>query len=274
MELPYRLIVSDFDGTLRRMTGGISDGNLSAVEKYTSEGGVFALCTGRMPVSILPYARQLGLKGLIASYQGALITDIESGGVIRDGRISVTDAVQICLFLQKSGLHIHVYDGNDLYVNKDDEFRSWYEKACNVRGVLTPFSISKVVEEKRISPHKIVVVCAAEDRDEIWKSVAEFFGDRFYITTSTENLVEIVMQGCDKGGALRYLADHYNIPIEQTIAIGDNYNDLPMLKAAGLGVAVENGEDALKKQAGFVTKSCDSDGVAYVIRKFGFGEKI
>ena len=47
-----------------------------------------------------------------------------------------------------------------------------------------------------------------------------------------------------------------------------------MLKAAGLGVAVENGEEALKRQAGFITKSCDDNGVAYVIRKFGFGEKI
>lgn len=82
------------------------------------------------------------------------------------------------------------------------------------------------------------------------------------------------MQGCDKGGALRYLAEYYNIPIGQTVAIGDNYNDLPMLKAAGFGVAVENGEEALKRQAGFVTKSCDDNGVAYVIRKFGFGEKI
>lgn len=272
--LPYRLIVSDFDGTLRRTAGGISDENLSAVEKYTEAGGVFALCTGRMPISILPYARQLGLKGLIASYQGALITDIESGTVVRDGRIPVSDAVRICLFLQKSGLHIHVYDGDVLYVNKDDEFRKWYEKACNVRGGLTPFAISKVVEEKGISPHKIVVVCESEVRDEILESVERAFGDRFYTTTSTENLVEIVMQGCDKGGALRYLADYYHIPIEQTVAVGDNYNDLPMLKAAGLGVAVENGEEDLKKQAGFVTKSCDDDGVAYVIRKFGFGEKI
>lgn len=96
--LPYRLIVSDFDGTLRRTAGGISDENLSAVEKYTEAGGVFALCTGRMPISILPYARQLGLKGLIASYQGALIKDIESGAIVRDGRIPVADAVQICLF--------------------------------------------------------------------------------------------------------------------------------------------------------------------------------
>lgn len=272
--LPYRLIVSDFDGTLRRTAGGISDENLSAVEKYTEAGGVFALCTGRMPISILPYARQLGLKGLIASYQGALIKDIESGAIVRDGRIPVSDAVQICSFLQKNGLHIHVYDGDILYVNQDDEFRKLYEKACNVRGLLTPFAISKIVEEKGISPHKIVVVCESALRDEILKTVEKSFGDQFYITTSTENLVEIVMQGCDKGGALRYLAEYYNIPIGQTVAIGDNYNDLPMLKAAGFGVAVENGEEALKRQAGFVTKSCDDNGVAYVIRKFGFGEKI
>ena len=274
MQLPYRLIVSDFDGTLRQTEGGISDGNLSAVEKYTESGGIFALCTGRMPISILPYAKQLGLKGLVASYQGALISDIASGKVVRDGRIPFSDALEICLFLQELDLHIHVYDGDLLYVNKDDAFRAWYEKACNVHGILTPFAISETVREKKISPHKIVIVCKAEERDELLRCVSEKFAGRFYITTSTENLVEIVARGCDKGGALRYLADYYGIPLAQTIAIGDNYNDLPMLQAAGLGVAVENGEDTLKKKAGFVTRPCDDDGVAYVIRKFGFGENI
>ena len=60
MKMQYRLIVSDFDGTLRRTEGGISDGNIRAISEYVEAGGVFALCTGRMASSIRPYAKELG----------------------------------------------------------------------------------------------------------------------------------------------------------------------------------------------------------------------
>lgn len=273
-QMQYKLIVSDFDGTLRRSEGGVSQGSLEAVEKYVQAGGIFALCTGRMPFSILPYARQLGLKGLVAAFQGAVIDEVATGKRVRDGRMENADALRICRFLESNGWHIHVYDGDVLYINMDDEFRALYEKTCNVRGVLTPQKISQTVEEKNIRPHKIIVMVPAEERDEVFNKTVRELGEDFYVTSSTENLVEIVRKGCDKGGAVRFLADYYGVPLSQTIAIGDNYNDLPMLRAAGLGVAVENGEEVLKREAKFVTRSCDKDGVAYVIRKFGLGENV
>ena len=274
MRLFYRLIVSDFDGTLRRSEGGVSENNLQAVADYVKAGGIFVLCTGRMAASILPYARQLGLKGLIAACQGAQIIDTQSGEILFDRPIGCADAEEICAFLQAEHWHIHVYDGNDLYINKDDLFRAVYEKTCAVRGILTPERISDTVREKKISPQKIAVMCDASERDYILRQTEEKFGKKFYVTTSADNLVEIMRRGCDKGGALRFVAEHYGIPLSQTIAIGDNFNDLPMIDAAGLGVVVENGEEGVKKAAGFVTRSCDEDGVAYVIRKFGFGENI
>lgn len=273
MQLKYKLIVSDFDGTLRRTEGGISPTNAESIRRYGEAGGVFALCTGRMTSSILPYARQLGLKGLIVAYQGAIIQDVESGKILRDLRISWRDAAGICAFLQDCDYHIHVCDGDDFYVNKNDEALAAYEKICAVRGIVAERPLSEQVSGRKISPHKILVMCDAKERDRVLSGVRERFGDRFYITTSTENLVEIVANGSDKGGALKFLAGHYGMPLSETIAIGDNFNDLPMVQAAGLGVAVENGEEELKKQADFVTRTCDEDGVGYVIRKFGLGEE-
>ena len=272
--LQYKLIVSDFDGTLRRSEGGISEGNIRAVEEYVAAGGVFALCTGRMMSSILPYARKLHLSGLVSAYQGALICDIGSGEVVRDCRIACADAQEICRFLQSMGRHIHVYDGDDLYINRDDDFRVWYEKACAVRGILTPEDIAETVREKQISPHKFIAVSPPEERETVLSAVEAAFGSRFYVTTSMEYLVEIVCKGSDKGGALEYLCGHYGIPLAEAIAVGDNYNDLPMVRKAGLGVAVANGEEALRREADFVTRTCDEDGVGYVIRKFGLGENI
>ena len=272
--MQYKMIVSDFDGTLRRSEGGISEGNTQAIRDYVAAGGVFALCTGRMISSILPYAKQLGLEGFVVAYQGAIIQDIATGTSLRDARIPNADAVSICRFLESEGQHIHVYDGDIFYVNMDDEFRFWYERACAVRGVLTSPDISQTVEKQKIRPHKILVACAAERRGAVYAELSARFGKEFYVTTSTENLVEITAKGCNKGDALAYMADSLHIPLRETIAVGDNYNDLPMLRAAGLGVAVMNGEQALKDAADFVTKTCDEDGVGYVIRKFGLGENI
>ena len=131
------------------------------------------------------------------------------------------------------GRHIHVYDGDDFYVNRDDDFRRWYEQACAVRGILTPEDIAATVRDKNISPHKIIAVSPPEERAAVLAALQQKFGERFYVTTSMEYLVEIVCKGSDKGGALEYLCGHYGIPLAEAIAVGDNYNDLPMVRKAG-----------------------------------------
>ena len=79
----------------------------------------------------------------------------------------------------------------------------------------------------------------------------------------------VSLNGDDKGEALKFLAEHYNIPIENTVAVGDNLNDLPMILAAGTGVAVENAVEEFKKHADDICPSCDDGGVADVIEKYG-----
>ena len=269
----YQLIVSDFDGTLRRSQGGISEENRRAISEYTEQGGIFAICTGRMISSILPYARELGLRGPIVAYQGAVVQDTESGNLLLDGRIPRGKAAEICDFLENENLHVHVYDGDRFFVNKKDEFLQWYERACAVCGEYVQ-SCADLLREKDISPHKIIVMCSAFDRNSVYDQLSVRFGNEFYVTSSHDNLVEIVPFGINKGEALKFLAKYYRLPIENTIAIGDNYNDLPMIRAAGLGVAVANAEQALRDTADFITSSCDENGVGYVIRKFGLGEEL
>lgn len=268
------LIVSDFDGTLRKSEGGISEGNVRAIQDFVAAGGVFAFCTGRMLSSIMPYAKKLGLKGLVVAYQGAIIADIESGKLLRDVRIPVADAAEICDFLIGLRRHIHVYDGDDVYMNRDDEMKRYYETVCGVCGILTEYDIAKFVREKKISPQKVLAMNPKEENEEIFRKVHARFGERFDVTSSSEFLVEVTSKDCNKGGALQFLCDYYKIPLDKTVAIGDNYNDIPMIRKAGLGVAVSNGVDRLKACADYITRSNDEDGVGYVIRKFGLGEQV
>lgn len=274
MSLRYKLIVSDFDGTLCSRNGKVSAGNAAAIGKYVASGGIFAICTGRMPSSIIPRAKALGLSGPVASYQGAYISDIESGKILRDCRIPCLAAIEICRFLQQRGEHIHVYDGDVFYVNRNDDFRRWYEASVGLRARLTPEEIDETVEHMSISPHKILVVCNAEERDPLLAAVQERFGKEFYVTTSMENLVEIISRDSDKGDALEFLARYYHVPIEETIGMGDNMNDLPLVRRAGLGIAVGNAEAGLKAEADALAPDCDADAVASVISVYGMEESL
>ena len=95
-KINYPLIVSDFDGTLVKRDGTISEKNREAIEKYVAAGGHFAISTGRMPAGILNRARELGLQGMVCCCQGAIILDIVSGNVLSEGRISHETTMQSC----------------------------------------------------------------------------------------------------------------------------------------------------------------------------------
>ena len=82
--LGCKLIVSDFDGTLANTANEVPDGVKNALNKYVADGGIFAVCTGRILPSILPRVREIGLKGLVIACQGAVIADIESGKILRN----------------------------------------------------------------------------------------------------------------------------------------------------------------------------------------------
>ena len=90
------------------------------------------------------------------------------------------------------------------------------------------------------------------------------------MTCSATVLIEISPISDNKGEAVKYLANYYGIPIEKTIAMGDNLNDLPMVKIAGLGVAVANATEKLKQAADFISVSNNDGAVAQIIEKFGF----
>ena len=95
-KINYPLIVSDFDGTLVKRDGTISEENRRAISEYVACGGRFALSTGRMTAGILSRARELGLKGLVACCQGAIIVDIESREILFNGSIPFETGLKIC----------------------------------------------------------------------------------------------------------------------------------------------------------------------------------
>ena len=277
-QINKKLIVSDFDGTL--LTGGqiIPDEVRSAINEYVSCGGIFAVCTGRMLRSILPRVRELGLKGLVVAYQGTVIAEIESGKIIKKGAIDYSSAAEVCGYIEllkgseNLAYGINTYSEEVLYTDipKDNEHLKVYERITGVDAESTGVKMSGFIFQNKLGCQKIACLVPPEHRERLYFNLLEKFRGKFDITCSAQVLVEVSPLSDNKGEALKFIASHYGVSMDSTVAIGDNLNDLPMIKEAGIGVAVGNAVQGLKDAADIVTVSNNDGAVAKIIEKYGF----
>ncbi len=267
----YRLFLSDFDGTLVRADGTVSETDRKAIEVYRKAGGIFAVVTGRMLVSILPRLKEIGLRdGLVCAYQGAVIADVRTGAILKKGCFSREGALKTIGHFEKRGYHVHVYTGDTFYSNMDDSFLRQYEEICRVKGKIEPH-LSDMVAENSAEVIKILAMVDPRERDRVKRETELALGDEFFVTCSSSFLVEVMPKDQSKACAVDSLAEYYHIPREEVAAIGDQLNDLPMLERAGGRFAVANAERELKEKA-TVVSSCEENGVAEALMKYALGE--
>lgn len=272
-KLNYKLIVSDFDGTLVCQNGEISKKNKDAIHNYVASGGKFAISTGRMPSGIIHRVEELGLKGLVACCQGSIIVDVETKTPVVQGTMVQEEAIAVCEKLEQLGVHIHVYDLWDFYSNMDDEFLHLYENAVREKAkVILDKPLSQFLKQTKMPVYKILAMVAPEENQSVFQSISDLGLKNSTVTKSAEYLVEVVHSSYSKGTALQFMANHYNVPIEKTIGIGDQWNDLPMIEKAGLGLAVQNAADALKQAATILQSTNEESAIAEAIETFGFAK--
>ena len=269
-KLDCKLIVSDFDGTLANSENEVTDEVKNAINSYVEDGGIFAVCTGRILPSILPRVRAIGLKGLVIACQGSVIANIESGEIIKSVGFTSAETAEICAYLESIGTKVHAYFTDGFYSDlpEGEKHLKLYEDITGVKGLHSDKPLSQIVKGENFN--KVATLCHPDEQDELYKKISEKFGARFDVTCSAKVLIEISPMGETKGAAVRFLSAHYGVPIEKCCAVGDNLNDLSMIEAAGVGVAVGNAVDGLKAAANFVTVTNDEGAVARVIEKFGY----
>ena len=266
--MAVKLFVSDLDGTMLPDGNVVSAENIGAVRRATEAGVVVTIATGRMFEAALPVAQALGVDVPIISYNGGLIKS-PSGRVYEEHTVDPALAHDIIAFCQARGWYIQSYSGGVLrYAAACDESR-FYENSQKITG--------EAVGWDGMFAHtagncKLLLVTAGCDvtltRSE---AVLAAFGDRVDVTRSADCLIEIVPKGISKASALRSLANKLGVAIEETMAIGDAYNDLPMLKAAGKSVAMGNAFPAVKEEADYETLSCTENGLAAAIYHYVLG---
>lgn len=271
-KLKAKLIVSDFDGTLITSDQRVLPEVREAIIRYVSDGGIFAVCTGRMLASILPRVRELGLSGLVCACQSSVIADIGTGKFIRCGGLSPAETARICKVIEECGQSVNVYSGNDYFTDipEGDKNLCRYEEIIGVRASHPALPLSEYVLKEGITAQKVASLCFPEERERLFSRLRADFGEGYDVTCSADVLVEVSPAADTKGAGIEFLASHYAIDIKDTVAVGDNLNDLSMIEAAGVGVAVGNAVEELKRAADYVTVSNDKGAIARVIEKFGY----
>ena len=271
-KINYSLFVSDFDGTLVKRDKTISEEDKKTISNFIADGGAFAISTGRMPAGILSRARELGLKGMVSCCQGAIIVDIASGKPVLEGRIPYETTYKIVKKMEEMGLHIHVYDLWEYYSNMNDALLQYYENAVGSKAhVIADRPLSEFVKERKLASYKVLAMVEPNKNDEVLQALSKEVFEGCGVTRSAEVLVEVVNLQYSKGTAVEFLADYYGVPIEKTVAIGDQRNDISMIERAGLGIAVKNADNALKEAANYLSEYTNEESaVAHAIEKFGY----
>lgn len=279
---PIRLIAMDMDGTLltriNPTTACIPEENAAVLHQCLDAGIHLALASGRMPDDASFYAADARLPMHIIGLNGGILLEKPFGQPVAEHYLPEDAALRILAILMEAKVDVAVFGAWEVVCMQSRplswaqrELGTWYGREG---GRLVYRSKGEGVEELLSRAGKIVAL-TEHDRDGLAAAkarIAAVFPD-LSISSSWWNNFEVNPAGVDKGSALLQLANHLQIPMEQVMAIGDNDNDVPMLRAAGTGVAMGNANDAARKAASHVTLRNDQCGVAAAIRTLVFGEK-
>ena len=265
----YKLICSDLDDTLLNSDGVVLPSVVDSVHRYEKRGGKFCIVTGRMTAGALPVARMMDIHGEIITFQGASITDIDSGRTLFSETIPTKDAVTIGEYLEERGIYYQTYIGDKFFTAVKNDFTVLYGKLSFAEFVETGIPLSRYLSENEIEPPKMLIMEQPEKIAAIQRELIQKFGKDFLINTSKPFIIEIIPRSVNKAFAVERLAKKYGIRREEVVCVGDSENDLPMIEYAGVGAVVDNAPDFVKKRADYIAPSCDEGGLGRVIDFFG-----
>ena len=258
-----RIIAMDLDGTLVKGGQGITPPVRRAIDAARAAGIDITIATGRMFRSARRFADDLQVTLPIICYQGSLVRDPVTGVTHQHDVLPTGPAQAAVKFARQRGLHVNAYIDDDLYMEADTPEGRFYAASSNVPITF----VDDLAAAVAAGSTKLVFVM---DEDRVLNAIAEMddrFGPAVQATRSHPRFAEIVRRDVNKGRALARVADVANVPLEQTMGIGDNLNDLDLVRAAGIGVAMGDADPRVLSAADWTTGSYEDDGVAQAIER-------
>ncbi len=259
----YRLIAIDLDGTLLTPAPhkGITPHTHDVLYKAVELGITIVIATGQTLQVLRQVCANLPLTTPQIIENGAVVANFADGRILYEQSFPQEYVLPVLDTLRSYGFYrvYHTHDG--VYVDSETpRARNWYRPP-----IAPPTEVEDVASLYPLPCIKLVGVGDAETLREKRLKLEEIFAGKLYVTQSSFDLIEFLHPDVSKGNALRVIAANLGIAPEEVVAIGDNHNDIGMLRFAGLGVAMGNAHDEVKAAADYVTLSNAEEGVAVAI---------
>ncbi|WP_134683795.1 Cof-type HAD-IIB family hydrolase [Brevibacillus migulae] len=281
-----RLIATDMDGTLLNELGEISQENREAIKAAQAKGIKVVVATGRSYKEAVPPLQAAGITCPIICVNGAEIRD-EQGEKVKSVPLSYPTYRQVAAILEDAGIYYELYTDSGTYSdNREKAFQTMVDyltaaypdypeekikEKIDFRFARESFSIVNDYDEvldqdAGVEIYKLLVfsndeaaLAAAAEKLQQLPELA--------VSSSAKNNLELTNRGAQKGIAVKEFAAQHQILLEETMALGDNFNDLSMLKIVGYSVAMGNAEEEIKQICTFVANRHDKHGVAHAIQE-------
>lgn len=261
-----RLVAMDLDGTLLRSDKSISDAAIEAIREAHSRGVAFAVATGRMFQTSQPVVDGLLDELPIIAYNGALIKYSNCGLTLLRLPIAARGGERVVRFMWEWGMVFQAYIDDQLWVARVAPETVAYSEKYGA-----PINVMEDIEEfVNREAFKYLVLDDEERIADVRKAIDGVLDPGLRTMLSSPGMIEIVRSDVSKGRALSHLASSMGISMDNVMAIGDSENDIDMLRAAGIGVAMGNAGDDVKAEADYIVASNDDDGVVEALERFAF----
>ncbi|MBE6030815.1 MAG: HAD family phosphatase [Clostridiales bacterium] len=278
-ERPVRIVALDLDGTLLKADQTIGERTQKALIDAMKSGVNIVIATGRPYVALPDAIKNIEGVEYAITANGGRIVKLHSGECIHSTPIKEETARKLLSWFRTLPYMIEVHTGGGAYIDchsLDDPGRhgikdgsiEYLRRSRKEVPDLYEFAFERVSEIENINFH----FGDQEAKKKMWEELDKF--DDLYVTSSFDRLLEISNVNASKGKAIYALADILGVDYSDTMACGDGLNDLAMLEAAGVAVAMGNGKPEVKEAADFITLDNEKDGVGIAIEKFALMKEI
>lgn len=265
-----KIFFTDLDETLLTREKTMTPATVAAIERLTAAGHYLAFISGR-PLDSVIEARSLlpvSNRGLYyIANNGGLIVKAETGEHISEIRLAMDEARYLMNACETAGIHFHTYTDDTIIAKSQTPELTFYQKTIHLPVTYTDDPISALT----LPPFKCLAISldGRSRLETLRDSLLPWAEGRVSLICSTDRLLEMFPASSGKGSALIRLSKHLNIPVRNTMAAGDQDNDISMLKAAGLGVAMCNGSAGARAAADVVTETDNNhDGLVPFLERF------
>lgn len=264
-----KLIATDIDDTLLNSRGELLPSTVDAVRAAVARGVKVVLCSGRPFAGLRVILQQLGINTpnqYAVTFNGAIIVNAE-GMPMSSEILNYEDYVDLTHFAEEQGVPFNVLDdqSNIYTANRDIDAITVVQAAENSAGLFYR-QAEEMPADFQIA--KGVFVGTPAQLDAVEPAVHERYGTDHYVVRAANKFLEVMHAGVSKGNALRRLTDMLDIKPGEVMVLGDEANDIPMFRFAGVAVAMGNGSVKAKAAATYVTASNDTDGWGQAVRRF------